>query len=583
MDQMHEINGISIQGFRSFYGSEQKIFPLSQVTAVAGINNSGKSNVFRACHSALGAINKSGKKNIEIDSLDRPVAEGGIQEFRFGISVSAEGDPVEFLAQCLGKLPQRTSQGWEMLEVIAKHPGFYDPESDSFWCYWVVQGVGFSPDPRQFKGSELIRVQDRSLSRITSDAFSTSGSAEDNLCKFRDAVASRTRIPQVHIVPAVRDIRSTGEQENAIINLSGAGLPEYLHTLHSPAAVSYVEDSKKFRKINRFLKSVLQEDSAEIAIPYNSETVHVSLGGQVLPLENLGSGISQAVLISTVATVKENSLVCIEEPEVNMHPLMLRRLVKYLREETSNTYLVSTHSAHMMDDPEVSVISLSYSYESGTEVKAAITETERFKVVQALGYRASDLLQANSIIWVEGPSDRIYLNAFIAKADPNLIEGIHYSVMFYGGRLLSHLSGEEYYATESDVDKFISLIKINRNMAIMIDSDMKQEDDGINETKARIKREFEQGGGLCWITRGREIENYVPADIFKQAASRVHQDVQDPSAGAFENRFSAIKVSKPDKVRIAEFAVAEYMATDWDQLDLSEQVSRLVEFVRSAN
>ena len=61
-------------------------------------------------------------------------------------------------------------------------------------------------------------------------------------------------------------------------------------------------------------------------------------------------------------------------------------------------------------------------------------------------------MQANSVIWVEGPTDRIYLNHWIQPVDPALKEGLHYSIMFYGGRLLSHLT-----ANDPEVDEFISL------------------------------------------------------------------------------------------------------------------------------
>ncbi|MEZ4770015.1 MAG: hypothetical protein R2844_16480, partial [Caldilineales bacterium] len=74
--------------------------------------------------------------------------------------------------------------------------------------------------------------------------------------------------------------------------------------------------------------------------------------------------------------------------------------------------------------------------------------------------RASDILQANCIIWVEGPSDRIYLKHWLRTIAPELDEGIQFSIMFYGGRLLSHLS-----ADDAEIDEFISLRKINQNLA----------------------------------------------------------------------------------------------------------------------
>lgn len=52
--------------------------------------------------------------------------------------------------------------------------------------------------------------------------------------------------------------------------------------------------------------------------------------------------------------------------------------------------------------------------------------------------KASDILQSNGIIWVEGPSDRIYLKRWLELFTPNEYEeGKHYQFLYYGGRLLS--------------------------------------------------------------------------------------------------------------------------------------------------
>jgi hypothetical protein len=86
---------------------------------------------------------------------------------------------------------------------------------------------------------------------------------------------------------------------------------------------------------------------------------------------------------------------------------------------------------------------------------------------------------------VEGPSDRIYLRAWIRLQNPELEEGTDYSIMFYGGRLLNHLS-----ADDSEVSEFISLRKLNRHLCVVIDSDKTTANSRINSTKKRVKDEW---------------------------------------------------------------------------------------------
>jgi putative ATP-dependent endonuclease of the OLD family len=122
-----------------------------------------------------------------------------------------------------------------------------------------------------------------------------------------------------------------------------------------------------------------------------------------------------------------------------------------------------------------------------------------------LDVRASDLLQANGLIWVEGPSDRTYINKWIELSSTGkLKEGIHYQIVFYGGRLLSHLTAEP------ERDDLVNIFSVNRNAIVVMDSDKKSHGDPINATKTRIKTEIERVGGIVWITDGREVENYLP-------------------------------------------------------------------------
>ncbi|MRV76099.1 hypothetical protein GJ700_30740 [Duganella sp. FT92W] len=93
---------------------------------------------------------------------------------------------------------------------------------------------------------------------------------------------------------------------------------------------------------------------------------------------------------------------------------------------------------------------------------------------------------------------------------PEPQEGIHYSIMFYGGRLLSHLS-----ANDNDICEFISLRSLNRNMAIIIDSDRKSAHSGVNDTKKRVIEEFRRNSEPAWLTAGRERENYIPPALLE--------------------------------------------------------------------
>ena len=217
--------------------------------------------------------------------------------------------------------------------------------------------------------------------------------------------------------------------------------------------------------------------------------------------------------------------------------------------------------------------------EGSTKVQTIRDPGAQFQLCRALGYQSSDLLQANCIVWVEGPSDRLYLTHWLSEIAAELVEGIHYSVMFYGGRLLAHLS-----AMDPELTEFISLVGLNRNMAVLMDSDRTKSGERLNATKLRVRREVSDGDGLVWVTDGREIENYYPPQQLMKGVREVSASARLPRAldkyadiFRYSGKRGGVRI---DKIKLARKLTAFVTP---DHLDLHSQLRGLAQFVRDAS
>lgn len=265
-------------------------------------------------------------------------------------------------------------------------------------------------------------------------------------------------------------------------------------------------------------------------LPDNRWEVYLSEKAKgLVPLSQSGSGLKTVILalcfihLAPVIDKKPLSefVMAFEELENNLHPALQRRLITYLAKqavENSFALFLTTHSSVSIDllnrneDAQILHVTHNGTHSSCRAVRAYV---ESGGVLDDLDVRASDLLQANGIIWVEGPSDRVYLNRWIFLwTKGELVEGNHYQCVFYGGRLLSHLSADD---PEVD-DDGVSILRVNRNACVVMDSDRKDASDQLNSTKRRVLSEIEAIGGISWVTDGREIENYVPFSALQEWA-----------------------------------------------------------------
>ena len=318
-----------------------------------------------------------------------------------------------------------------------------------------------------------------------------------------------------------------------------------------------------------------------------------------IPLSKSGSGLKTVIMVLVflllIPNYEEKNLnqyvFCFEELENSIHPALLRRLAHYIyKMSVKNDFIIfiSTHSNILIDqfskqsDAQILHVTQNNGY---SLCKRVSTYIENCGILDDLDVRASDLLQSNGIIWVEGPSDRIYLNRWIELWSQGILkEGTHYQCIFYGGRLLSHLSAD----TPDLVSKSIAVLNVNRNSVILIDSDKKSRNAKINDTKNRIISEFKGRDGISWLTKGKEIENYIPKEAVNSMFGISHSEQVGPYECFFNyiNNYISGEGSKymNQKPLFAELIVKHMKKEDLSRvLDLDEKMTLVCKTIEGWN
>jgi hypothetical protein len=309
-------------------------------------------------------------------------------------------------------------------------------------------------------------------------------------------------------------------------------------------------------------------------------------------LSQSGSGLKTIILIllnllivpETVAYKNKKIVYAFEEIENNLHPALQRKIFSYLYDYSVNNdvcIFVTTHSHVAINtyfNKERATIYHVVKSNNESTIKAVENHLDKIQILDDLEVKASDILQSNGIIWVEGPTDRIYIKKWLAVfCDNTFIEGEHYQFLYYGGKLL-------YYYTMDQIDNLINILLTNRNAIIVIDSDKRNKYSKNNSTKKRISKEFDKNKCFCWITKGKEIENYLSyRDISDCFGYKLNTNCgqYEPFNEYIEDKYKSYATKKVEFAQTLEKHITK--ANSIDILDLSTQITSVYESIKKWN
>lgn len=282
------------------------------------------------------------------------------------------------------------------------------------------------------------------------------------------------------------------------------------------------EDRKKVIRYEEFLSSLFFKNQ-EIQLSPNIEdgAIHIKIGNDKdIPIYDLGDGMQAIITITYPAYfMPEPCRIHVEEPELFLHPGMQRRLMEVISHDpllNRHQWFMTTHSNHMLDlTLEFKDISIYRFQKNDTTFNIEQLSSPTLILLNDLGINASSVFRSNSIVWVEGITDRLYIKCFLeiycTSQKHSLVprEDIDFSIVEYGGNNVTHFNFTHLDHREKTNIRYIA----QKSLVIF---------DGDNMSKKPRKTLIDSIHPSCrFVLRKKEIENILPPEIIAKAAIQI--------------------------------------------------------------
>jgi predicted ATP-binding protein involved in virulence len=143
-------------------------------------------------------------------------------------------------------------------------------------------------------------------------------------------------------------------------------------------------------------------------------------------LSDCGTGTGQvlAILYAILASAEPRPII-IDEPQSYLHPGAAKKLIQILKEFPQHQYFIATHSAEIISAANPSTI-VKLRYEDGYTIASMMNAKdikEQRSLLAELGVSLSDVFGADSILWVEGPTEELGFPLVLSELAPELLAG----------------------------------------------------------------------------------------------------------------------------------------------------------------
>ncbi len=252
----------------------------------------------------------------------------------------------------------------------------------------------------------------------------------------------------------------------------------------------------------RTIREIMNYDDLEINPSSDDQTLQLRINGHIYRLDEVGSGITQLIIIAINIALSKASMIMIDEPEAGLHPLLQRNLIELLR-SFGSIVLFTTHSIGLSRHQSEVIYSITRDDINGSSIKSFEHTPRLSEFAGEMNFGGAVEIGVSKILLVEGPTDIKVYQQFLRK--------IHKEPEF----LILHLGGSSSINGKRDtVDQLNELKRITPNITAIIDSESTSE--GSIPTERRNFRRICVDNGIdCHVLEYRSTESYFSAEAIR--------------------------------------------------------------------
>ena len=301
-----------------------------------------------------------------------------------------------------------------------------------------------------------------------------------------------------------------------------------------------IEHRNTINEFQRFLCEHFFPESGEVQLTPNEEkgVLCVKIGADERAIYNWGDGTQQLItmLFSIFKHKDEDAVFFIEEPELYLHPGLLRKFIEVINLDMFNKtqYFITTHSNIVLDASADTNINMSIfkfkklkDQPKGGQEKFTVEQCNNGDVslLNELGVRNSSVFLSNCSVWVEGITDRLYLKHYLKlytdkyPGKKQFRENLDYTFIEYGGGNLVHFNFDP-----NDSSDTINAKYINNKIFLIADNDNSQPDSKKGQRKVHLKEVLKNKFYELPVV---EIENLITQEILKEVLISQNKDKED--------------------------------------------------------